>query len=259
LHFVSSILRKHGFNVLTASSGAKGLNMLTLGPGSIQVVLLDYTMPRLDGDETLKHLRNLNPSIKVVAVTVSGPHLVSASFRDGVDRFIEKPIYAQELIEAIDSVISAKPSLATPVKSDRSFPAEEATPLGNIRILIIDDSNTDSRFAKGVLEQLGCTVQFGCNPVRALETYAREKEAIDLVLVDYFMPTLDGGATVDHLRMLNPDVKVVLFSGAEEIHLRQIVRKYGIEGYIHKPMQKEEALRVIREILPVSPAQGARI
>ena len=131
--------------------------------------------------------------------------------------------------------------------------AGEATQGSDIRILLIDDDNINATLAKSVLERNGCTVQIAANPVKALEKYAREKDAIDLVIVDYFMPTMDGGATVQHLRKLNPDVKVLLFSGAEEMRLRQIIRQYNIEGYLHKPLRKEEALQLIRQILPARP------
>jgi len=108
LHLVSSVLRKHGFTVLNASSGVKGLNMLTYSPADIRLVLLDYTMPKLNGDQTLQHLRKLNPSIKVIAVTSTDPKLVPASFRDGVDRFLRKPLDAKELISVVDTLVGCR-------------------------------------------------------------------------------------------------------------------------------------------------------
>jgi CheY-like chemotaxis protein len=126
-----------------------------------------------------------------------------------------------------------------------------ATPgCDDVHILIIDDDNINAMLAKGVLERRGATVQVASNPVRALEAYARDKDAIDLVLVDYFMPTLDGGATVQHLRKLNPAVKVVLFSGAEEMRLRQLIHQFSIDGYVHKPLRAEEAVAAIRRLVP---------
>ena len=92
-----------------------------------------------------------------------------------------------------------------------SEPARNGADLADVRILIIDDDNINAMLAKSVLERLGCTIQISSNPVKALEKYARDKDTIDLVLVDYFMPTMDGGATVDHLRKLNPEIKVLLF------------------------------------------------
>ncbi len=131
-----------------------------------------------------------------------------------------------------------------------SEPARNGANLADVRILIIDDDMVNAMLAKSVLEQLGCIAQVSSNPVKALEKYAREKDTIDLVLVDYFMPTLDGGATVDHLRKINPETKVLLFSGADEMRLRQIIRQHSIEGYLHKPLRKDEARQVIREIFP---------
>jgi two-component system, cell cycle sensor histidine kinase and response regulator CckA len=128
--------------------------------------------------------------------------------------------------------------------------ARNAAELDDIRILIIDDDSVNAMLAKSVLERLGCTIQIASNPVRALEKYARDKDTIDLVLVDYFMPTMDGGATVEHLRKLNPEIKVLLFSGADEMRLRQIIRQHSIEGYLHKPLRKEEARQAIHEIFP---------
>jgi CheY-like chemotaxis protein len=108
--FVHAVLRNHGFAVLTASSGAMGLAFLNAAPRQIQIVLLDYSMPELNGAETLQQLRNRNPSIKIVAITAFAPHEVAPSFREGVDGYIVKPIHAQELIEIIDSLIGSKPS-----------------------------------------------------------------------------------------------------------------------------------------------------
>jgi len=128
----------------------------------------------------------------------------------------------------------------------------EAERTHSIRILIVDDDNVNAMLAKSVLERNGCLVQIASNPVKALEKYAREKDSIDLVIIDYFMPSLDGGEAVQHLRKLNPDVKVILFSGAEEMRLRQIMKRYPIDAYIHKPLRMEEALQTIHRVLPAS-------
>ena len=132
----------------------------------------------------------------------------------------------------------------------RSESASNAADLADIRILIIDDDGVNAMLAKCILEQLGCIVQVSSNSVKALEKYSHEKDRIDLLLVDYFMPTLDGGATIDHLRKLNPEVKVLLFSGADEMRLRQIIHRYSIAGYLHKPLRKEEVRQMIREMFP---------
>jgi two-component system, cell cycle sensor histidine kinase and response regulator CckA len=125
----------------------------------------------------------------------------------------------------------------------------------DIRILIIDDDKVNPALAKGLLQRHGCTVEIASSPMRALEKFARDPHCVDIVLLDYFMPTLDGGQTVQHLRKLNPDIKVVLFSGAEEMHLRQIMKQNPIDAYVHKPLRIDEALAVIRKLVGTPSAQ----
>jgi two-component system cell cycle sensor histidine kinase/response regulator CckA len=125
-----------------------------------------------------------------------------------------------------------------------SEPAQNET-----RILIIDDDSVNSTMAKSLLQAHGYTVEVASNPMRALEKFSKNTDSADLVLLDYFMPTLDGGQTVQHLRKLKPDLKVVLFSGAEEMHLRQIMKQYPIDAFVHKPLRIDEALAVIRKLV----------
>ena len=129
-----------------------------------------------------------------------------------------------------------------------SEPINEAAQ-NDIRILIIDDDSVNSTLVKGVLQRHGYTVEIVSNPMRALEKFARNTDCADLVLLDYFMPTLDGGQTVQHLRKLKPNVKVVLFSGAEEMNLRRIMKQYPIDAFIHKPLRIDEALATIHKLV----------
>jgi len=135
-------------------------------------------------------------------------------------------------------------------------PANEVARTHSIRILIVDDDNTNAMSAKSVLERNGCLVQVASNPVKALEKYAREKDSIDVVIIDYSMPLLDGGEVVQRLRELNPEIKVILFSAAEETDLQQIMDRYPIDACIHKPLRIQEALQTIREVLPVLAVQS---
>lgn len=118
-----------------------------------------------------------------------------------------------------------------------------------VRVMVVDDNEEFQTLVKKLLEPLGYDVQLVNNPVRALEIYTREKENIDLVLLDYYMPTLDGGKTFEWLRKLNPNVKVIICSGAEELRLRQLQTQHAIDAYIHKPFRIDEALFVIRKVM----------
>ncbi|NQU10712.1 response regulator [bacterium] len=106
LESVCRVLQEAGFSVLKSTTGPKGLNMLRYGASEIQLVLLDYHMPQLDGSATLAFARKLNPRVKVVGLTGVDMRLLPASFRDGVAALIRKPFQSSELIEAVEKVLT---------------------------------------------------------------------------------------------------------------------------------------------------------
>jgi two-component system cell cycle sensor histidine kinase/response regulator CckA len=114
-------------------------------------------------------------------------------------------------------------------------------------VLAIDDDSEFRQAIRQVLESEGFEVTTASTGVKGLEMYARDKDTIDLVLLDISMPTLDGEKTFDWLRKLKPDVKVIVVSGTEELYLKELEAKYGIP-YIQKPFKLEHVQR-IRHVL----------
>jgi CheY-like chemotaxis protein len=118
-----------------------------------------------------------------------------------------------------------------------------------VRVLAIDDNEEFRTLITELLEPFGFEVHAVANPVKALESFTREKDKFQLVLLDYYMPQLDGAKTFEWLKKLNPDVKVIIVSGAEELRLRQILAQHTIDGYIRKPFRIQEALHIIRHVM----------
>lgn len=126
--------------------------------------------------------------------------------------------------------------------------------LKHIRVLVIDDNDEFCQLIRGLLEPDRFDVIAINSPVKALELFSQDKYGFDLILLDYFMPHLDGAKTFEWLRKLNPNIKVLICSGADELQLRQIVAQYGINGYIRKPFNTNKDLDVINKVLSESTA-----
>lgn len=106
-----------GFNVLTSSSGAKGLDMLRYARPAVALVIVDYNMPRLNGQETISFLRNLNPSAKIIAVSGLSAKDLPEGFIESVDKFFPKPFLSAELVKAILDLL---PAVSSPTTSDEA-------------------------------------------------------------------------------------------------------------------------------------------
>ncbi len=98
------MLEHAGFTVLMAGDGVEALSVYGTNPG-IDVVLLDMTMPHMDGEETFRELRRMNADVRVVLT--SGYNEQDATERfigKGLAGFIQKPYRPAELRAKIDEV-----------------------------------------------------------------------------------------------------------------------------------------------------------
>jgi CheY-like chemotaxis protein len=147
------------------------------------------------------------------------------------------PLTAENIRQA-DAVKAAGQNAVQPA-ADRSL----------IRVLVIDDNEEFRNLITELLQPLGFDVHAVANPVKALEKFTQEKGGFQLVLLDYYMPQLDGAKTFEWLKKLDPTVKVIIVSGGEELRLRQILAQHPIDGYIRKPFRIQEAMHIIRHVM----------
>ncbi len=93
------ILESGGFNVLTAADGEECLDVFTEHRDKIVAILLDVTMPRMDGKEALKQLRKLETNIPIAMMSGYSEHeLAEGLGASGANGFIQKPFQANDLI-----------------------------------------------------------------------------------------------------------------------------------------------------------------
>jgi CheY-like chemotaxis protein len=103
---IRTLLVKRGFNVLSSTSSPKGLDLLRYASRDIRIIVLDYSMPKLNGDETLKFIRQLGPKAKVIGLTAMKLNELPKAYSDGVDKLLSKPVVAAELIGAVDAFLN---------------------------------------------------------------------------------------------------------------------------------------------------------
>jgi signal transduction histidine kinase/CheY-like chemotaxis protein len=100
------MLERLGFAVLTANDGREGMEKFRADPARFTLVLLDLTMPHLDGEETFRQMRLLNPSVRVILTSgFNQQEAVNRFTGKGLAGFIQKPFELGSLIQVIRSVL----------------------------------------------------------------------------------------------------------------------------------------------------------
>ncbi len=103
---VSRMLHSIGFDVITAASGRDAIEIFRQHADRVRLVLLDMTMPNMDGEETLAELRKIRPS--VVAVLSSGFDQDASARRFAgtpISGFIQKPYTLAEISRTVRAAI----------------------------------------------------------------------------------------------------------------------------------------------------------
>lgn len=103
----STMLSRHGYTVLTASDGRKGVDIFRENADQIDVVLLNMTMPELNGPETYEIMRKIDPEVKVILCTGFEEEDTKKSFANhGLAGFIQKPFEMDLLLSKLEEVLS---------------------------------------------------------------------------------------------------------------------------------------------------------
>ncbi len=116
-------------------------------------------------------------------------------------------------------------------------------------ILLIEDEAEVAELAAEMLADEGYKVIQAHDGFDALKIYERIGRQIGLVILDFFLPVMDGDAVFDELRGLNPDINVVLSSGFAEQSKISAMLGQGLSGFIPKPYTREKLLAQVRSTL----------
>lgn len=102
---IKDILTKNGYNIAgEAENGAKAVEKYNeLKP---DLVLMDITMPEMDGIQALKKIKETDPNASVIMCSAMGQQaMVIESIQSGAKDFIVKPFQADRVLEAVQKVV----------------------------------------------------------------------------------------------------------------------------------------------------------
>ena len=102
-------LERAGFRVLLAEGGSRGLELFRAQAGDIDAVILDLTMPDMNGHQVLQALRILDPAVRVILSSGFSELDLDASGEPGTGAFLQKPYLAAELLGKVREVLERVP------------------------------------------------------------------------------------------------------------------------------------------------------
>jgi PAS domain S-box-containing protein len=137
--------------------------------------------------------------------------------------------------------------------NDEKAPASQTTTSilkGNGElILVVDDEESILRVTKMILESKGYRIITAHDGPEAVAIFAREMNAISLVLTDMSLPLMDGLTLIRSLKKLKPSVPFIASTGqSQHVHAQEL-EKLGIMNRLTKPYDTQKLLETLRQAL----------
>ncbi|HEY6041174.1 MAG TPA: GAF domain-containing protein, partial [Anaerolineae bacterium] len=116
-------------------------------------------------------------------------------------------------------------------------------------VLVVDDEDVVRNVTKRMLERFGYGVMMASDGREGVDVYKTSMDRIALVLLDMTMPHMNGEETFRELRVIRPEVKVLLMSGYTEQEATSRFAGKGLAGFLQKPYTPQELHEKIQSIL----------
>ncbi len=226
------VLRSAGYEVLTALDGKQGMQVASSGV-PVDVVLLDYMMPGAKGDEIAEELKSHHPRLPVIAVSAVR---LPPDMLQSIDAYVQKGQDVEVLLSTIARVISASTDIRTNGGS------------GKKKVLCADDEINELAARKMVFESCGFEVFTARNGAQALDVF--RAEAVDAVVLDYFMPGMNGLSVAREMKYLRPNVPIIVLSGFASLPGETI-------GLVDMWLQKRDVEEVVRQLEKLIERKGS--
>ena len=260
------MLKKCGFtHIEIAADGQEGLNIFKKrGPNYFDLVTMDLEMPIMKGKEAMALIRQWEAENKIAPtkiIVISGNAIekevnecldVNGNIR--ADAFLEKPCGYRALRDTIKRFeLGAKEQLRASRKTSSSLRNEIFSLSEKPKILFADDDSFNRDILTAYAEKMNLEYFAAQDGEEACAIFEKNYEELDVILLDYKMPLMNGVEVCDKIRkkmaMCDKKCQIYLLSGVARVS-DEISRKF--DGVVSKPLTFENlrnSFQIDRNIL----------
>ena len=214
--------------------------------------IIDWLMPDMNGIEVVRRIRSeIGEDTPIIILTAYDWSGIEEEAREaGVTGFCSKPLFLSELREVL-----SRPFVKREVNEVEKEVMDMSVFLGK-RILLAEDNELNRELAEAIFTEAGFLLEMAENGKLALEMLqAHEAGYYDLIISDIQMPVMDGYELSRQVRRLEDGKKagipiLALTANAFEED-RQQVMEVQMNGHLAKPIDMEEVLKTIKEVLSI--------
>ncbi len=244
------VLEKIGLACEIAYSGAEAVEMIKLRharQNPYNLILVDLKMPDMNGIETTREIRKTigNESAIIIITAYRWDDVLEEAVNAGVDAFIAKPLFANNIIEEFRNALH---------KRNKANTSETKVDLKGKRILLAEDVSINAEIITMMLAMREMNIDHAANGKIAVEKFKNSEEGYyNAILMDIRMPEMDGLEATTVIRALDrPDAKTVpiiaLTANAFDEDVQRSLQA-GMNAHLSKPVDNEALFATLESLI----------
>ena len=183
---LAGIIEDQWYEVTDVEDGDQAIEAVR--ESNYDLVFMDIKMPGINGVQAFREIKKINPDSVVVMMTgFAVEDLVKDALEEGAFTVVYKPFELERVITLIDSVFKS------------------------LLVLVVDDRTADRDVLSEILTDKGYFVATVADGKQAIEMAGDSH--YDIIFMDIKMPGMDGLATFEEIKSMNPEARVIFMTG----------------------------------------------
>lgn len=245
---IAKMLKNFNIHITVASSGDEAIELICNQNKKYDMVLMDWKMPKMDGIETTKQIKDKCNSQQIPTIIMISAYnaidVLQKAKDVGIDVFLKKPINPSLLYNIIVGTfgegvakincVLEKPSLKTQISS-----------LKGSSVLIVEDNILNQEVLTGMLSPSGILIDKANNGQEAIDKYKLKQNLYELILMDIQMPIMDGLEATKEIRKLNTTIPIIALSANALKDDEKKSKNAGMNEHLTKPIDPEKLYEIL--------------
>lgn len=226
---IKQYFEPRGYEIDITSNGRQGIDFMK--ENQYDVALLDLKMEGINGDEVMREIKRIDPTIKVIFITAYSDSGKTRSrlMTEGAFGFMEKPISSLKDLE----------ELVLKAASSRNNKGDGM----DLKLLVVDDEVDICDFVKNFFKERSFEVFVAYDGKEALAIV--ESRQPDIILLDMKMPVMDGMSFAKEMQRKDRKAKIIMVTAVDDVEKVEEAKKHGVVEYITKPLLLEQLERTV--------------
>lgn len=245
------VMSQVGIIAETSTSGQEAIELVKLAEARqdpYNLIIVDWQMPEMDGVETTKQIRSVigKDTAVIILTAYNWDDIYDEAKEAGVDSFISKPLFTENLINEFKDVLE---------KKNRTLSGgNNSVSLEGKKVLLAEDVAINAQIMMKLLSMKKLEVDHAVNGKEVLNYYESKPEGYyDVMLMDIRMPEMDGLTATKHIRTAGRSDSatipiIALTANAFDEDVQQSLQA-GMNAHLSKPVEPQLLFETLEKLL----------